>query len=95
MKLEVMRKEISSHPDENTQLQSFLNDHGHVCIMLSKFHCELNPVERCWAQAKRYTRAHTNYTQISTRLYQKVRTQLAPRIYAIISDKPENICLGT
>ena len=26
------------------------------------FHCELNPIKRCWAQAKRYTRAYSNYT---------------------------------
>ena len=30
--------------------------------ILQKFHCELNPIENCWPQAKRYTRAHTNYT---------------------------------
>jgi len=35
---------------------------GHICIFLPKFHCELNPIERCWAQAKQYTCAHTNYT---------------------------------
>ena len=31
-------------------------------MLLPKFHCEINPIERCWAQAKRYVRAHTNYT---------------------------------
>ena len=25
-----------------------------------KFHCELNPIERCWSQSKRYTRAYCN-----------------------------------
>ena len=65
MKLEDMRKEISTHSDfrdEKTKLEHFLNNRGHVCIMLPKFHCELNPIERCWGQAKRYTRAYTNYT---------------------------------
>lgn len=50
MKLDVMRKELSSHADfkkEKTKLEHFLNACGHVCIMLPKFHCELNPIESC------------------------------------------------
>ena len=65
MKLEEMRAEISSHPDfknEKTKIEHFLNSKGYCCIFLPKFHCELNPIERCWGQAKRYTRAHCNYT---------------------------------
>ena len=65
MKLAEMREEIATHQDfqdEKTRLQHFLHQHGHTCILLPKFHCELNPIERCWGQAKRYTRAHTNYT---------------------------------
>ena len=27
------------------------------------YHCEVNPIERCWFQAKRYTRAYCNYWQ--------------------------------
>ena len=30
-------------------------------MLLPKFHCEINPIERCWAQAKRHVRSHTNY----------------------------------
>ena len=30
--------------------------------MLPKFHCEFSPTERCWAQAKRYSRIHCNYS---------------------------------
>lgn len=30
--------------------------------MIPKFHCELNPIERVWGQAKRHTRAYTNFT---------------------------------
>ena len=52
-----LRQEISSHPDFKNEKSK-----GHSCIFLPKFHCELNPIERCWGQAKRYTRAHCNYT---------------------------------
>ena len=31
-------------------------------MFLPKFHCEINPIEKCWSQAKRYTCANTNYT---------------------------------
>ena len=60
-----MRKELASHPDfrnEKNKIEHALNRRGHACILLPKFHCELNPIERCWAQAKRYTRAYLNYT---------------------------------
>ena len=30
--------------------------------MLPKFHCEMNPIERCWAQAKRFTRSNCKYS---------------------------------
>ena len=66
MKLDEMRAEISGHPDffknERTKIEHFLNKKGYGCIFLPKFHCELNLIERCWGQAKRYTRAHCNYT---------------------------------
>ena len=34
-------------------------DEGHK---VPKFHCELNPIERVWGQAKCYSRQYTNYT---------------------------------
>ena len=66
MKLEDMRKELASHSDfrdEQPEIANFLKRKGHACLFLPKFHCELNPIEKCWAQAKRYTRAHTNHTK--------------------------------
>ncbi len=67
MKLEDMRKMISAHPDfrdEQPDIAHFLTRKGHGCIFVFKFHCELNPIEKCWTQAKgyMYTRAHTNFT---------------------------------
>ena len=54
MKLEEMRTELASHSDfkKKTKNEHFKNDFGHICIFLPKFYCELNPIERCWAQAK-------------------------------------------
>ena len=63
MKLDEMRAELASHQDfkeEKTRIEHFLNQKGHGCIFLPKFHCEINPIERCWAQAKRFTRSHCN-----------------------------------
>ena len=34
---------------------------GHIMYMLSKFHCELNLVERVWFQAKHYAWAYCKY----------------------------------
>ena len=65
MKLDDMRKELASHTDfceEKTKIEHYLNGRGHVYVMLPKFHCEFNPIERCWAQAKRYSRAYCNYS---------------------------------
>ena len=65
-----MRDIISKFPDfagEKCQLEHILNNRGHVCIFIPKFHCELNPIERCWSQSKRYTRAYCNYTIMGLR----------------------------
>jgi transposase len=34
----------------------------HICLMLPKFHCELNGIERTWAMAKQYLRSECEYT---------------------------------
>ena len=65
MKLEDMRKEIASHPDfinEKTKLEHYINSRGHAFLFIPKYHCEMNPIERCWSQAKRHTRAYCNYS---------------------------------
>ena len=65
-----MRDIISKFPDfagEKCQLEPILNNRGHVCIFIPKFHCEFNPIERCWSQSKRYTRAYCNYTIMGLR----------------------------
>ena len=43
-------------------METFLTNRGHTVMFIPKFHCELNPIERVWGQAKVYTRMYTNYT---------------------------------
>lgn len=55
MKLYDMCVELASHSDfkeEKSQIEHYLNNRDHGCTLLLKFHCKLNPIERCWAQAK-------------------------------------------
>lgn len=44
--------------------EEFNKKHGtnHRCILLPKFHPELNPIERCWARMKWFTRRHSDGT---------------------------------
>ena len=87
MKLEEMRAELATHQDfreEKTKIEHYLNSLGHVCIFLPKFHCELNPIERCWAQAKRITRANTNYT------IQRLRMTVPQALDAVTVDNVNN-----
>ncbi len=63
MKAEKMREVLGKHPDflhQRTMLQDKVESRGHVCMYLPKYHCELNPIERNWCHAKKYTRAHCN-----------------------------------
>ena len=65
-----MQEILSNHEDSKMRsLNSymFLQQQGHVAFFLPKFHPEMNPIERVWAQAKRYTKAYCKYTLPSLR----------------------------
>jgi len=50
-----MRKALESQQDfksEKPLLQIVLEDAGHKCYFLPKFHCELNPIETYWGWTK-------------------------------------------
>jgi len=50
-----MRRVLSLQPDfiaEKPLLQVIIEKAGHKCLFLPKFHCELNPIEMVWGQAK-------------------------------------------
>ena len=60
-----MRIILANHNDfrsEKTIIESYLTGRGHAVHFIPKFHCEMNPIERVWGQAKRYTRTYTNFT---------------------------------
>ena len=63
-----MRKILKDHHDfqnEKPKIISFIENQGHRDFLLPKFHPELNPIERNWGQAKRYTTTHCNYSLVS------------------------------
>ena len=65
MKAEDMRLALQQMHDfkyEKTKLENLLVSYGYRGIFIPKFHCELNPVERVWAQSKKYTCAHCDYS---------------------------------
>ena len=70
MNADKMRETLGSHNDfknEKSRVEQFLFERGHIVYMLPKFHCELNPIERVWAQAKRFTKAYCKYLLPSLR----------------------------
>ena len=65
-----MQKILKNHDDfrnEKPRIVHFLEQKGHKALFLPKFHPELNPIERVWAQSKVYTKSHCKYTFPSLR----------------------------
>ena len=68
MHVEDMRIVLSNHKDfMNKKTIVELHGRGHLAHFLCTFHCELNAIERVWAQAKVYCRAHSNFTLVKLR----------------------------
>ena len=61
---------LLKHPDfrdEKSLIEQLIMKSGHIPILLPKFHPEINPIERVWAQLKRYTKGHCKYSIPSLR----------------------------
>jgi len=56
---------MSLQPDfleQKSLVQETIENVGHMCIFLPKFHCELNFIEFFWGAVKRYLREHCDYS---------------------------------
>ena len=85
---EQMREVLKSHPDfrnEKSTIERFLvEERGHIMYMLPKFPCELNLIERVWAQAKRYARAYCKYS------IKSLRNTVAPALDSVTMENVHN-----
>ena len=64
--------------------RKLLTEKRHIVYLLPKYHCELNPIERVWAQAKRYTRAYCNYS------IQSIRKNIVPALEFVPLESIQN-----
>jgi len=56
---------LERQPDFKSQkslVQEVIEEAGHLCLVLPKFHCELNFIEYFWGSVKRYLRVNCDYT---------------------------------
>ena len=75
--------------NEKPLLQLIIEGAGHTCLFLPKFHCELNPIELVWGQAKRREfRAQESCPMIkfTNQLKNTVNLQMVP------SKRPKSWC---
>ena len=83
MRAEDMRVVLANHDDfrnEKTVVETFLVGRGHIVFFIPKFHCELNPIERVWGQAKVFSRKHSNST------VQRLRSIIRPALDSVSPD---------
>ena len=59
--------EFDDFMNEKSMIERMLIEKGNIPCFLPKFHPELNPIERVWAQLKRFTRAYCKYSLPSLR----------------------------
>ena len=83
MNADDMRVVLSNHEDfrtEKTIVEHYLTDLGHLVVFIPKFHCEFNPIERVWGQAKVYCRKYTNFK------IQRLREIINPALDSVSTD---------
>ena len=55
-------QEMTDFKFQKTKVEETILNQGHRVMFIPKFHCELNPIEHVWCQAKHYTRSHCDYS---------------------------------
>jgi len=60
---------------DKTALFKLIQQAGHLCFFLPKFHSELNPIERYWAVLKSHTRKNCRMPLASTRMPRSCQMQ--------------------
>jgi hypothetical protein len=59
------RQILELQPDFREQkslVQEVIEEAGHLCVFIPKFHCELNFIEFFWGMVKKYLRENCDYT---------------------------------
>ena len=64
-------------------VEELVTERGHMCLFIPRFHCELNPIKRCWCHVKKYIRAHSNSSIIRLwRIIPEGLASVAPEMIA-------------
>jgi transposase len=48
---EQLKKYEDFSSDGVSIVEEMITERGHMCLFIPRFHCELNPIERCWCHA--------------------------------------------
>jgi hypothetical protein len=74
---------------QRSVVQEVIEEVGHLCLFLPKFHCELNYIEFFWGAVKRWLRDNCDYT------FQGLQENLPKAMKAVELDKNGNTgCIG-
>jgi hypothetical protein len=56
------KEEKPDFQEQKSLVQEVIEAAGHLCILLPKFHCELNFIEFYWGAVKKYLHDNCDYT---------------------------------
>ena len=55
-------EEMQDFKLQKTIVEEVILNKCHHTLFIPKFHCKINPIEKVWCQAKKYTRTNCDYT---------------------------------